>query len=395
MKHKKIWMAVGICLLSVGGVTGIWALNAGPEASVTNRLHTSVVDITLENYKEVDGKETPFTEEDREIMVMPGMQVSQIPKITNKAEDCYIRAGIALGSRMEVERPLTLDDISGFSEDWVRQGDYYYYKEILKKGETVPLFDTITIPAEWDTRYGEEGIEDYYTLNSWDVTVRVDAIQERNLTPDFASGTPWGAEGKDFAVQECIQEDGYELTAYEKNGPPKFQVAYQGDSGKLIAAPEDFFEGLGLLVPGDTCTGAFTMKNDGERSRTFYFKTEILEEKELLEEITLKIWSGSTVIYEGPLNSRSLNSYVDICSLKKGQEQDVGFSVSVPKELDNQYTLSDCKVKWLFKTVEEPEKARPVRTGDGTEDAVIWALAGAAAVLMAVETLRRKRRRKP
>ena len=81
MRHKKLWMTAGIAVLALAG-TGIWAL-AAAETSVTNTLSTSVVDIGLENYRSVDGKEVEFTDKDRKIMVMPGMRVSQIPKMTN------------------------------------------------------------------------------------------------------------------------------------------------------------------------------------------------------------------------------------------------------------------------------------------------------------------------
>ena len=118
MKRKKLGIALGVLLCAIAGAGGIWAF-AAAETSVTNRLSTSVVDIKLETYKETGEREVPFTEKDRNIQMMPGMVLSQIPKITNKAIDCYVRAGIAIEGKREVERPLSLEDISGFSKDWV------------------------------------------------------------------------------------------------------------------------------------------------------------------------------------------------------------------------------------------------------------------------------------
>lgn len=394
MKHRKLWMTAGIAVLALAG-TGIWAL-AAAETSVTNTLSTSVVDIGLENLRSVDGKEVPFTDEDREIMVMPGMQVSQIPKMTNKAEDCYVRAGIAIDGKKEVERPLSLEDISGFSEAWVKKGEYYYYKDILKTGECVPLFDTVTIPSEWETRYEEGSVKDHYTLNDWNVMVRVDAIQAANFTPDFESGSPWGVEGEDYTIQKCIQEEGYEFGAYQKEEPPEFTVVYEGESKKLIAGPEDFFARIPRLLPGDEKEGTFTLKNGSGQKQTFYFRTEILEEQDILEKIVLHIQMDGEPIYEGPLNARKLQDYVSLCSLEKGKTQEVRFSLAVPKELDNRYTLNNCKVKWLFKTEEEPQpqKAVPVRTGDALFKAVVpWAaaLAAAGATVLLVRRKRGKR----
>lgn len=202
-------------------------------------------------------------------MVMPGMRVSQIPKITNRAEACYIRAGIVIDGKEEVEYPLSLDDISGFDEKWVKKEGYYYYKDILKTDECTSLFDTITIPSEWGTKYDNNGVKDYYTLNDWDITIRVDAIQAVNFTPDFNSDTPWGEDGKDYAIQKCVQDEGYEFNTYQKIEPPEFTVVYEGNSEKLISNSDDFFVGLPRLMPGDKQGGTFIMENkDGEQART-------------------------------------------------------------------------------------------------------------------------------
>ena len=247
MRHKKLIIIVGIVVLTLVGAS-IWAL-AAAETSVINTLSTSVVDIGLENYKCVDGKEVPFTEEDKSYGDARNA-VPQIPKITNRAEACYIRAGIVIDGKEEVEYPLSLDDISGFDEKWVKKEGYYYYKDILKTDECTSLFDTITIPSEWGTKYDDNGVTDYYTLNDWDITIRVDAIQAVNFTPDFNSDTPWGVDGKDYTIQKCIQDEGYEFNACQKVEPPEFTVVYEDESEKLISNSDNFLWGY-----QDSCRG--------------------------------------------------------------------------------------------------------------------------------------------
>lgn len=394
MRHKKICIIVGIAVLTLVGAS-IWAL-AAAETSVINTLSTSVVDIGLENYKCVDGKEVPFTEEDKRVMVMPGMRVSQIPKITNRAEACYIRAGIVIDGKEEVEYPLSLDDISGFDEKWVKKEGYYYYKDILKTDECTSLFDTITIPSEWGTKYDDNGVTDYYTLNNWDITIRVDAIQAVNFTPNFNSDTPWGVDGEDYTIQKCIQDEGYEFNACQKVEPPEFTVVYEDESKKLISNSDNFFVGIPRLMPGDKQEGTFTMENkDGELTQTFYFKTEIIEEQDILEHIILCIETEGKTIYEGPLNSRKLQDYINLCSLERGEKQEVRFSLAVPKALDNKYTLNNCKVKWLFKTESVPEKVVSVKTGDVLFKLVLpWSAVIAAATLSVVLCVKKKRGRR-
>ena len=136
------------------------------------------------------------------------------------------------------------------------------------------------------------------------------------------------------------------------------------------------------------------MKNDGEKSQTFYFRTEILEEQEILEQILLTIQTGEKTIYEGPLNSRKLQEYVSLCRLEKGETREVRFSIYVPKSLDNKYTLNNCKVKWLFKTEEKPQKAGLVKTEDELFQTAVLCVAVCAGAGILVYLLTKKKRGK-
>ena len=131
---------------------------------------------------------------------------------------------------------------------------------------------------------------------------------------------------------------------------------------------------------------------DGEQTQTFYFKTEIIEEQDILDHIILCIETEGKTIYEGPLNSRKLQDYINLCSLERGENQEVRFSLAVPKELDNKYTLNDCKVKWLFKTESVPEKVVSVKTGDVLFKLVLpWSAVIAATTLSVVLCVKKKR----
>ena len=67
------------------------------------------------------------------------------------------------------------------SKDWSydKTDGYYYYRKKLKKGESVDIFQGFRIPPVWDTRYTEnKAIKKYYTENTVDVVVTVEAIGE-------------------------------------------------------------------------------------------------------------------------------------------------------------------------------------------------------------------------
>ena len=142
--------------------------------------------------------------------------------------------------------------------------------------------------------------------------------------------------------------------------------------------------------------GTFTMKNDAEKERAFYFKTEVLEpDNDLLDKMQLTITTDGKQVYSGPLNSKDLKEYIELCKLEKGKDQKVTFQVSMPKELDNKYTLNTGKVKWYFKTVVEvkgTEKPAPVRTGDKLSvEALIWAAVLVIAVVFLI-VMKKKRK---
>lgn len=399
MRHKKIWTALCVSTLAIASAIGVWAINES-ETSVENTISTSIVDIELENYTKVDKKIIPLEEKEGSLVVMPGMKISQIPRITNKAINCYVRASIAIDNKNNVNHPITVENISGFTNDWIKSGSFYYYTKIFETGSTVDLFDTITVPEDWDTQYTEENeIKDYYTKNDWDITVKVDAIQSQNFTPDFEIENPWGEEGKDFEIQECLHEDGYDVSTFKVNTPSELSVIFEGDSKKLIASPEDFFSGFATLTPGDTMDGTFTLKNTADSNQTFYFKTEVMEpENDLLNKIQLAITSEGKKIYSGPLNSKDLKDYMELCKLDKNKAQDIKFQISVPKELDNPYTLNTGKVKWYFKTVADKEKGTekpaPVKTGDKlSSETLIWGIVLLAGIVIIVITTIKRRKK--
>ena len=154
MKHKRILAALCIGTVAMAGIA-VGAASQS-ETSVTNNISTSIVNIDLETYTQEDDDVIPVDEDSGPLMLMPGMKISHIPRITNKAIDCYIRASVDITSKYEVERPITEEDISGFSEDWVQRGEYYYYTNVFRSNQSTDLFDTITVPAEWDTKYDKE-----------------------------------------------------------------------------------------------------------------------------------------------------------------------------------------------------------------------------------------------
>lgn len=104
------------------------------------------IKISVEEFEKKGTKEVLYNNKGD---VLPGAVVSKIPRITNRALPCWVRARILYtNDRKELEG---LDDtkLSGFSSKWIKRGEYYYYTSILKRKETVDLFQSVHIPASW------------------------------------------------------------------------------------------------------------------------------------------------------------------------------------------------------------------------------------------------------
>lgn len=376
--HKRLITVLAVAsLLLCGSGAAVYAL---PETSVTNHFETGVVDINLKEYM--------VTEEGKEIAwensgeILPGMQISKIPRITNDGNDCYVRAGLSFDTD-----EITDSDIYGFGEDWIRADDgYYYYKNILKTGESVDLFQGLNIPDD----LSQEKLEG----KSFSIQIDADAIQSANFTPDFESEAPWGQ----VEIVECEKEGQYDITSFKQIDNAALQIEYQGDVKALIAAPDDFFNNLPYFMPGDTYSDNAAMINNSGSDIRIYFRNEILTDDEILKKIQLTITSETNgqerTVYSGDLRGEGITGSTYIGTIPAGQDGNFRFTIAVPSELNNDYSLLSSYVKWVFSTEEIPEPSEPIipiKTGDGNTMGLALIACGMSAGAIAIILYFRKR----
>ena len=371
MKVKYVILFMCSLVLCLTGGT-IYALS---ETSVVNHLDTGVVDVKLNEYQLLeDGTEIVFQGEK---MILPGMDVSVIPKISNEGTACYVRAKIDF---VDVEQ-LGDHSLIGIDQNWVKCTDgYYYYVNAIDPLEAVKMFAGIHIPEDLDESMQNQ---------TFSMNIQLDAIQSRNFYPDFELDNPWG----DVEILECIQTGPYDIRVMtlEASG---LQVVYQGEAKSLVAAPGDFFAGFSTMLPGDSYEGTVELFNDGTQDRTLYFRTESLEESPLLKEILLEITTQtdgeSKLVYSGPLHSDDLQESVVLADLGSGASGSMHFKLTVPAELDNAFTLLDTNVKWIFSTLEMEIESESVKTGDPADVGLLFMIWGMA-LMISISVLAIKR----
>ena len=263
MKRKKVLALILAC--TVCGATAIGAYAAFVDSiAIDSSIQMGLVNIDLKEYQEdkSSGKLVDYVNgtANEPKIVLPSEQISKIPKVTNKGEDCYLRASFTYSGATDELEGLSDDDLTGMTEDWEKIGDYWYYKNVLKKGESTDIFQGISVPADWTEAHASQELK---------VNVRAEAIQAKNFKPDYSAMSPWG----NHTIELALTEDDGEVTEVQKN--VKLSVEFNGDAHKLVAAPKNFFQNFGTMMPGDTFSDSVKLSNTTDKEAELFFRTDL------------------------------------------------------------------------------------------------------------------------
>ncbi len=396
MRKNKKWIPAVLAAAALFcGTCGVSAMHLYA-VRVENKLQVGKVHIRLEEFSENDqGEKIPYQDGG---FVVPGQTVSKIPRITNQDEPVYLRVKVSFSANCEGEketyeetgseqRELFLADdscLNGMGPDWIKIGDYYYYKNVVGVKEHVDVFESVTFPEKFtEDTAGQETC----------ITVQAEAIQAKNFTPDFTVEQPWGNE----PILECVQETDGTVTSVQRQYQG-LSVSYEGDAKGLIAAPEDFFENLGTLMPGDSVGDSVLLRNTSENNVTMEFAAEIPEnltkiQADLLEQIQFKISYRDKTVYEGNLRAKDLEEGILLGKISPKSRAEFQFQISVPASVDNTYAFTHSKTGWIFTASydQEPKTANAPRTGDPLRQSIFWYAGAALTGGVCLVILRRRR----
>lgn len=361
--------ALLLCAALLFGSSGI--LFASTTVSVTNEFQTGLVNIDLTQYDAIENGEL-VTNPEQFVRIMPGQTMYRTARVQNKAAACYIR----LSQEFDGEDIISLN-IKG--DNWVQAEDgYYYYTKVLREDAYTDLGMTF----HFDENAGNE-----YQSTEYHQNIRVEAIQSVNFTPDFASANPWG----DVPIINAIYETGHKNGSV---GTQSLNIMYQGESQKLITDVEDAFMNFATLMPGDSYSDTLNLNNDSDNTVMLYFKATVPDDtNKLYDALRLKItcrYDGSDteeVIYDGTVTKSAIDT-MELVELDAGKSAHLDYTLYFPEEYDNQYTLMDGDITWIFSTEEifkEPDRPDDdAKTGDDTIMAFQLAAGGVICVVLAV-----------
>ena len=303
-------------------ISGIYAITTIATASIENGLSTDAVNIELTEY----GIDNEIYSEDPK-NVAPGDTIALRPEVSNLGIPAYIRAKITYTDNYDQVDGLSDDIINGMSSDWIKKGDYYYYKNIVGTDEKIDIFESVTIPKDWTSEH------DGQILNQH---IIVEAVQSKHFEIDLASETPWGG----LEIEECV-DDSYKTDKISESST--LSIEYENGAEKYVKVPDDFFDDLYQLVPGDNKKDSITIENSTQKEAEYFFYTKSTEDK--VKNMILIITKDGKEIYNGSLYHSDKYS---LGKLKPGEEQKIQFEIQFPKELGNSYSLLNTKLNWYF-----------------------------------------------
>lgn len=352
-KKRIATIMIGILLISLG----CGMVYASTTLDIVNSFVTGVVDITLTEYQKVGNEEKLF--ENYQIIV-PGDVISQIPRIHNEGNDCYVRAKITFREASDI---VNESDLFGIGPNWVKAKDgYYYYTEVVPHDGSVDLFQGIKIP----TSVTNKDRDLFY------IDLKIDAIQSQSFTPDYDADEPWGS----VEIIKCESSGNYEINTFKPSETTSFKIEYQGGSAGFITNSKDFFANIPSLMPGDIYEDSFEFVNSSETPVTLYFRSATYGASETADKINLKIFTknqnGEKVIYNGSLNGVDIENNVTVCEIQAKTTERIYFEISVPADLTNEYSMASSSIKWVFSTKPITNMDIP-KTGDSA-NVQLWTI---------------------
>lgn len=362
---KKIKYAILIIVfLILTVISGIYAYTSYEIATIDNDIVSGAVNIEIKEYiKESNGKETEIDSLNEH--VLPSESLPFIVKVYNKGIKAYLRIKYEYENAEFNENDINMD-----TTNWVKKGDYYYYKNILDESTYVELFNGYTTPSN--------------ILGSYDFIITGEAVQSEYFEINFESDTPWG----DFVVEDSI-DDNYDISTISVSS--NTIVDYNNNGDNYIEIPHNFMAGISLLKPGDKISDYITINNTSNKEVEIFMKNINLspELNENYKYLRLKVYDeDNNTVYEGTVLQDVLTS---LGRYNSGESKRLRFEVEFLKENVNVTSIKDYKVGWKFflSDLEEDPTIIDIinpKTGDGI---IFWVAVFVASICLLILSIKR------
>ena len=352
---KGILLAVAVIMLIIGSISAYAAVKTS--TGVKNTFATGGINISIDaKTKGADGQER-----DGKTVVDYNGSAEYVPTVSNHAEPCYVRVQISADT--DSQKIDIIPDLYGIDEDWKLIGEYLYYTLPLENDDSADICQGFNVPADWD----------YMASNDMRIRITADAIQAKNINPDFTKQNPWG----DTAIAESQIGDDYTINAMAPaEGDGSIKVVYANVVDGITINTDDFFADVAFM-PGDEYEDTLTISNKTSKPASVLFKIDF-KDSPLLDILQMDINSGKK-FYKGIVANDGLREYQQIAELDPGQSQEIDVTLALPASADNSYQVNNDVATWYFAIEQEQDKG--VKTGDSI---ALWLLTGICFISAAV-----------
>lgn len=340
-KVKYLILIVVFLILSI--ISGIYAYESYEIAIVENNIVSGAVNIEIREYiEDSDGQEVEINSLNKK--VKPKENIPFIVRVYNKGIRSYLRIKYEYENATFYENDINIDD-----NDWVKKGEYYYYKKILDESAYVELFDKYTTPSNIKSNYN--------------FIITAEAVQAEYFNVDFDSNKPWG----DFVVEDAI-DDNYDISTISVSNDTI--IDYKDDGDNYLEIPQNFMASVYLLRPGDKISDYVVVNNSSNKIIEIFMKNINLSPKlnENYKYLNLKVYDeANNILYNGMILQDRLTS---IGKYNPGTTNKLKFEVEFLEENMNVTSIKDYKIGWKYYLSEIEEDTSIIdiinpKTGDG------------------------------
>ena len=318
--RKSLWGAVISIILVL-----IMALSANAA------VRTGGIDVGLSCYeKNEEGKRTLF---ERQPELMPNQRISYILTVDNKGSDAWVRLAISYKQRTRTGGSHVLVNDSwlyGISSDWVKKGQYWYYKKPLLKGEEIEFCQGIQVPDINDLPQGM-----YFS-----VIARAEAVQMANNDLDFESAEPFNG----LLIEGNTDSSEREETV---NG---FEIRYENGADTIVHA-DSLFKHVNELIPGDVAADTVQVENNN----AWPVRLIIKESGQSIDDVFWKVLDltirrNGTVIYRGALADPALEHGIVLGEIPGKTKESFEFELVLSEDAKNETAFRQIPAAMTFLT---------------------------------------------
>ena len=303
MKKGYILLCLSLAAVFAVSVTGT-TLALWRKTDTSDHI-AQMATVTGQIVEEYDGAEE----------IYPGSTVEKVVNVQNTGTaDSVIRVKVekAWGAERDEDGNLLVDDtvstdnilIDYNTEYWQydQTDGYFYYKGVLKPGETTiePLFKEFTIDK---VTTGPE-----YAGLTADIWVRMECVQAA-----FGGPSIWDKSLTELGITYQPEEKPQLVTKVEFQNPTNGFVFTPTDETSYTVSVQDLFYNFKNLLPGETMSQTITVTNSYNQETEIFLRAEDIEQSlspeqaELVDRLlreyaTIVVTDdGGRVIYNGPI----------------------------------------------------------------------------------------------